>query len=358
MSLTALAAALTVSIGVDYQALLDEQLAAQDTPGISAVVSVDREPLFAGGTGVADIESSRTMQADTVLYAGSLSKVLTAILTLHLVERGEISLADPVAGIAAARADPAPVTVAQLLTHAAGLEREGDFGYWFSADFPDRARLSRYLRQTSLRSPPGQALHYSNVGYATLGMVIEDATGRPFSDAVKTLLARPLELTATGAPGPAPAPATGYTPTGRVLPSATRPFAGVGREVGERRVREYHDAAAMSPAFGIYTSADDLGKVARFLLSDAEHPLLSPAMRVRMRTRQPSGWGLGLKVGEFRGNPVARHEGWFAAHRSHLLLDADSGVSVVVLTNSDGGKPALIAEALYLATLAALQPPR
>ena len=74
-------------------------------------------------------------------------------------------------------------------------------------------------------------------------------------------------------------------------------------------------------------------------------------MRKRMRTRQPSGWGLGLKIGRYEGRPVARHEGWFAAHRSHVLMDVGEELGVVVLTNSDSASPAKIAEALFAATL-------
>ena len=103
----------------------------------------------------------------------------------------------------------------------------------------------------------------------------------------------------------------------------------------------------MTPAFGIYTSARDLGRLARFLLGHGGEDVLSPAMRRRMLTRQPSGWGLGLGIERRNGRTIARHSGWFAAHRSYLLLDADAGVAVAVLTNSDDGQPAALAETLY-----------
>ena len=354
MSLALLSAALTVAAGPDFQALLDRVQARQDTPGISAVVSHGDTVWFAGGSGAADLSTGEPMTADSVLYAGSISKVFTAVLALQLVEGGELALDDTVDRIPVRRDAGAPITVHHLLTHASGLQREGDFGYWFSGAFPDRAALLAYLDSAPLRSAPGEALHYSNVGYAALGAVIEDVTEQSFGDALRRRIAEPLGLDATGAPGPPTAIAPGYTPSGRIIPSPERPFAGVGEPIGERHLRTYHDAAAMSPAFGIYTSATDLSAFARFLLSDANPAVLSPGMRERMRRRQASGWGLGLKIGRFKGSTVARHEGWFAAHRSHLLLDADSGLSVVVMTNSDGGAPALAAEALYAAALEAL----
>ena len=62
------------------------------------------------------------------------SKVLTAALTLRLVESGELDLDDEVPGIAQGKY--AAVRIRHLLSHSSGLEREGDFGYWFNADFP------------------------------------------------------------------------------------------------------------------------------------------------------------------------------------------------------------------------------
>lgn len=346
-------AALAATAVPDYQAALDRLLSEQGIPGVSAAISRHGEREFAGASGVADLESSRAMTADTVVYAGSLSKVFTAVLTLRLVEEGELALSDS-ADVVAPRPIPvlADITVHHLLTHASGLEREGDFGYWFSADFPDATDLIDYLRRTSLRTAPGEALHYSNIAYAVLGQVIEAATGMSYGQLLKSRVLEPLGMQSSGAPGPSRGIAAGYTPEGRVIPSAERPFAGVGKRVGNRHRRDYHDAAAMSPAFGIYTSASDLDLLAGFLLSTADGDVLTTAMRRRMQTRQASGWGLGLKIGKIDRRPVAQHNGWFAAHRSHLLLDIESGISVVVLANSDDAAPATIATALFRLALA------
>jgi len=352
MFTTLLLAALAVTPTSPYQEILDRMRTDQEVPGISAVITVGDEVVFAGASGVADLEIQRTMTPATVLYAGSLSKVFTAVLALQLVEDGELALGDTVQGIAMnAAGESAQITVAHLLTHASGLEREGDFGYWFSAEFPDRKALSNYLRTAKLREPPGTSLHYSNVAYAKLGLVIEAAGNQKYSDALRDRVLGPLGMNSSGTPGPAENMSSGYTPVGRIIPNEQRPFAGVGHAVGNRHVREYHDARAMSPAFGIYTSALDLGRLTRFILGHGGNNVLSRQMRKRMRTRQASGWGLGLKLGTIDGRPVARHEGWFAAHRSHLLLDVEADVSVVVMTNSDSGAPAKIADTLYKSVL-------
>jgi len=351
-SLFLLAAFAGAAASPDLPTLLDELRIAQDVPGVSAVVIRDDTVLFSGASGFADIESATPMSTDTKLYIGSLSKVLTAVLVLQLVETQRLGLDDPVPGIALGRPDAAPpVRVSHLLSHSAGLDREGDFNYWYTTEFPDAGALDRYLETTQLLSVPGAGMHYSNIAYGALGRVIERTLGQSYGDALRSRVLEPLHMNATGAPGPAADIANGYTPPNRLLPDSARPFAGVGRRVGDRHVRLYHDARAMSPAFGAYASARDLGTLARFLLGHGGDTVLSRRMRLRMREPQSSGWGLGLKLQAIGGRPVARHDGWFAAHRSHVLLDADSDIAVVVLANSDSASPQAIAEALYAAAL-------
>ena len=333
----------------DLQAVLEHMRQEQDVPGVSAVVVSGDSVLFSGASGVVDLESLEPLTPQSVFHIGSVSKVLTAVLVLQLVEAKQLSLDDTVGRIGSGTT---PVTVAHLLTHAAGLEREGDFSYWFTAEFPDKSALQHYLATAELRTNPGTSLHYSNVGYAALGLVIEKTTEQSYPDALRSRVLDPLHMRASGARGPAKNVVNGYTPAGRVLPSPERPFAGVGKQVGDRYVRMYHDAQAMSPAFGAYASASDLGQLASFLLGSRDGDVLSGQMRSRMHMRQASGWGLGLKIRRLSGRTVARHDGWFAAHRTHLLLDPENGIGVIVMANSDNATPGKIADALLEAALA------
>jgi len=328
--------------------LLDQLRIEQDIPGVSAVVTRAGDVMFAGGSGVADIETGQGMSADTRMYSGSLSKIFTATLALSLVDDGLLSLDQDVEGIAE---EQAGVTVAHLLTHSSGLVREGDFGYWFSGKFPDRGELTDFLGNTELRSAPGETVHYSNIGFAALGLVVEDTTGKRYHEALRERVLTPLGLSRSGSPGPADGIAPGYTPAGSIIPSESRPFAGVGRSIGDRRLREYHDAAAMTPAFGVYTTASDLGRLLRFLLGYGGEDVLRQDLRVLMLEPQASRRTYGLGSERYQGRRLARHGGWFAAHRSHVLIDLDAEIGVVVLANSDNADPDAIAKALLSAVL-------
>lgn len=339
--------ALTTSSESHLQSILDEIRIGQDVPGVSAVVTRRNEVIFSGASGKADLETGREMTPDTILYAGSLTKIFTAVLTLQLVENDELSLDDVVPGIATHSSRPGPdIKVAQLLTHTSGLEREGNFDYWFSADFPDDAALANYLANSELRTRPGDSVYYSNVGYAALGPVIARASGKSYGSALRNRVLTPLGMDSSGTVDPSDQLSAGYSPPNRVIPNTDRPFAGLGHHVGSRRIREYHNANAMTPAFGVFSSANDLSRLARLVMGFGGDDVLSAARRSQMLTARAGSRGVGIRLGTYKNRPVARHGGWFAAHRTHLLLDLRSGISVVVMANSDSASPEKIAEAL------------
>lgn len=345
MNIPLIMAAIAATNALELQLVLDHVRIDQKIPGVSVVVAQRDEILFAGASGVADLESGRAMTPDTVLYAGSLSKLFTVVLTLQLAERDKLSLDDVVDGIAVTSAHDS-IRVRHLLTHSSGLDREGDFNYWFNAEFPDKTALASYLHDTDLRSLPGASSSYSNIGYAALGPIIEQASGQSYDDTLSSHMLKPLGMNTSGSLNPGPELSSGYSPVDTVIPSEERPFAGLGRHVGNRRIREYHNANAMTPAFGIFSSARDLSRLAQFLLGYGGEEVLSDDMRTDMMASQAGGRGFGIRLGKYRGRAVARHGGWFAAHQSHLLLDLQSGISVVVMSNGDSASPGKIAEAL------------
>jgi CubicO group peptidase (beta-lactamase class C family) len=328
------------ALAVEFETVLDRALRQQSIPGVSAVVVRDAEILYSGGRGVADLASGRPMSDTTVMYIGSLSKILTAVLALHEIEHGRLAMTDTL--------DRKPaITVLDLLAHQSGLPREGEFGYWFSGEFPSAAMLAAYVDRAPLAFEPGSRTEYSNVGFAALGGLIAGRAGQTFDVLLRTRVLNPLGMRDSGARGPASGVAMAYTPPGRMIPDASRPFAGVGDAIDGRHVRMYHDAGAMSPAFGAYSTAADMGQLLRFLLGQGGEDVLSEQMRTRMYQPVAANRGLGLRVESIAGRRVARHGGWFAAYRSHLLLDPARGIGIIVLANSDSASPEAIVDELY-----------
>lgn len=325
----------------DIQGMIDDALRQQSIPGISTVVIRDHQVIYSGGRGVADLETGRPMTDQTVMYIGSLSKILTAVLALRHVESGTLAMTDTL------DRQPPTITLLQLITHQSGLPREGSFGYWFSGVFPDGQTLDAYVARATLDFEPGTRTRYSNIGFAALGGLVADRANQDFEALMRSQVFKPLAMNDSGARGPAPGVASAYSPPGRLIPDSDRPFAGVKGEVAGRHVRMYHDAGAMSPAFGAYSTASDMGRLLLFLLGRGSEDVLSVEMRARMYQTVTSNYGLGLRLESINGHHVARHGGWFAAYRSHLLLEPARGIGIIVLANSDSASPDTIAEDLY-----------
>ncbi len=102
------------AFSADFDSVIDDALSRQSIPGVSAVVILDHQVIYAAGRGVADIQTGRLMSEQTVMYIGSLSKVLTAVLVLNQVESGALVMTDTLV------LQP-PITLLQLISHQSGL---------------------------------------------------------------------------------------------------------------------------------------------------------------------------------------------------------------------------------------------
>ena len=145
------------------------------------------------------------MQAHVPARIASLSKAITAICVAQLVDSGRLSFTTPlgsVLGRTFARlgrpADPRfrTITIEQLLMHRAGLAREPRRGPF------ERDLTGRFISTlaTPLASDPGGDMVYSNIGYITLGMVVEAVTGSDYERYCREVALRPMK--ASGAIDP------------------------------------------------------------------------------------------------------------------------------------------------------------
>jgi CubicO group peptidase (beta-lactamase class C family) len=139
---------------------------------------------------------------ETRYRVASLTKLLTQLAVLRLVEDGRVELDLPVQayrpGLRAKWAED--VTVRDLLSMRSGLPRElhrtPERGVDFDSEGMAGAYLDRKLRGVALESEPGERERYSNVGYWLLGAVIESVTGESYVDAVNALVCAPLGVDA------------------------------------------------------------------------------------------------------------------------------------------------------------------
>jgi D-alanyl-D-alanine carboxypeptidase len=129
----------------------------------------------------------------------SISKVLTSVVVLKLVEQGRLGIDqvvgwDLAAAVGATPTDPrlAGITVRRLLSHTSGLGI-GDT-LTFGAVVPSCPSAAQRLLSGPLAYDPGTGYIYANLGYCLLGLLVQQVTGRPYTDVVQDVVLAPLGI--------------------------------------------------------------------------------------------------------------------------------------------------------------------
>jgi CubicO group peptidase (beta-lactamase class C family) len=184
--------------------------------GAAIGVVKDGRLVFARGYGWADKENKQVVQPDSLFRIASLSKQITAVTVMALVEQGKLGLEDKAFHILSNLQPPVgsvpdprlyEVTIRHLLEHAGGWDNE-QLGYDPQFDLCGRAAVAlnatqpasaetivRYMMGVRLSFPPGSDYSYSNFGYNVLGRVIEEVTGEAYESYVKSRVLAPMGIT-------------------------------------------------------------------------------------------------------------------------------------------------------------------
>lgn len=206
------------SCGMDFTAGVDAAIdsAIRDNRIVGTVVKImkDGELVYSRAAGQSDREAGTPMTEDAIFRLSSVSKIFVTSAALALIDQGKLSLNDPVSKYlpdfhpALADGNTPEITIAQLMTHTAGL----GYGLLEQPDGPyhaagvsdgldeldiDMAENMKRISTAGLAYAPGESWAYS-VAIDVLGAVIEAATGQPLPEAVGTLISAPLGLTDTG----------------------------------------------------------------------------------------------------------------------------------------------------------------
>ncbi|GAB2618355.1 serine hydrolase domain-containing protein [Streptomyces capparidis] len=169
---------------------------------------------WSGTSGVADLGTRRRVTARHKVRIGSITKVFVATVVLQLVAEGRVDLDAAVRrvlpGLLPARF--AAVTVAHLLNHTSGLPDHVGIPEPDTAEEVFRHRFDHWTPQewvaTATHGPlkfaPGTRQEYRGINYVLAALIIDKVTGRPYGEAVRARVLRPLGLAGTVVPGDDP----------------------------------------------------------------------------------------------------------------------------------------------------------
>ncbi len=300
-----------------------------------------------GAHGIAQPDATPPIPAslDTIFDMASITKTFTATLLLQCVEEGRLHLNQEVRQLLpeAENAPIGPVALHYLATHTSGLPA------WKAVYKRENGEPLAQILATPLAAEPGKKYTYSDLGYITLGYLVERVLGKPLATLVQERICQPLGMSHTGY-NPAPALRPLIAATGRAdLVGGVR--ANESRYVGEVHDPNAHGMAGVAGHAGIFSTAPDM---LRFILSfrhetTASHfgipAVLGPLARRLAATCQtdptkpdinahtigwfayPNGY---LPKGDLFSNQTFGHSGFTG---TLLMFDPDVDVTLLMLTN-------------------------
>jgi CubicO group peptidase (beta-lactamase class C family) len=333
--------------GIDLERLMREH----QVPGISVAVVRNFRLAWAKGYGTTELGGSRPVTPKTLFRAGSISKPVTALGALMLVESGKLSLDQDVnERLTSWRVprngfDVHGVTLARLLDHTAGFTG-GEFFPGYAVDEP----LPTLLQVLDGREPagnppvrvgmtPGMKWQYSGDGYLVVQQLMMDATGETFPQLMRELVFDRLEMR--------------DSTFEQRLPQRLDSLAASGTLADGKPVRGRWHLNPEMAAGGLWSTPSDLARLAIAVAQAArddhrERPLsrrlagdmLAPHVKegvinILGTPDDPDGMGYGFFVGEKTHR--FGHIGGNVGYQATLVFFATTGNGAVIMTNSDVG---------------------
>lgn len=285
------------------------------------LVAKNGKVVFEHYPGVADHENKTPMAADVPVHVASISKTITAVTVLRLVDQGKIALDSSVSHYIR-RFPYRDITVRTLLNHRSGLPYYGylDHGIWPHNKTLTNKDLLSILNsgQLKLNFPPNTHFAYCNTNYALLALIVEKVTRRKFPNAVSELIFEPLHMEHSFI----------YTP----------------KRKNDKRAKSYNSRGILQEEnyldqiYGdknLYTTARDLLKFDSgtysddFLSKDAKKEMFKG---YSYEKAGKANYGLGIRMREEAGKKTLFfHTGWWHGNTAcYATLREDSACMIVI----------------------------
>lgn len=311
--------------------LMDQTRKTMEAPGWMVDVTTPAATYrYAGG--LSSLGSGAEMDTASLIRIGSITKTFTASLVLILCERGLLSLDDSLAAYFPGFPGAEDIRISHLLNHTSGLttwdENEeirmqiyNGTGSW-TID-----KLLDWAREQELLAEPGQAFHYSNIGYFLLGRIMEQVTGTGIAELLQQEICNPLGFKHTFMPQ-TPAP------PGDIIHG----YDGSGGDVMDMTGTPQADAINFELAWtagGILSTLDELSTWARVLthgelLSDSMHlqqmPVLKPPTGA---VPYYTGYGYGIS----QTDVWTGHTGAICGFICYMQYNPEADVGIITFFN-------------------------
>ncbi len=304
------------------------------------LIAKDDKVLYEFACGEASKRFHVPNNIDTKFNLGSMNKMFTCTAIMQLVEKGKVSLDDPMSKYVDESWLPKSITdkitIHHLLTHTSGLGSYFNQTYWESSRqmFVELDDYKMLIKDETLAFEPGDRFRYSNTGMFMLGVIIEKASGENYFDYIQEHIYNPSGMTNSDCyemDKPVENLAIGYVPNNT-------------KWKWENNI--YKHVLKGGPAGGGFSTVRDLYKYAKALKAEK---LVSQKSLDKMWTNQANAnYGYGFSVEEHSSGKVVGHGGGFPGLNSNLDIVLDKGYIIAVMSNYDGGASPVAAKMLQL----------
>jgi CubicO group peptidase (beta-lactamase class C family) len=321
---------------------LHTHLAHYAVPGVSLAVIQENRLVWAQGYGLREAGKSDPITPDTLFQACSISKAVTAVAAMKLVEDGQLLLDEDVNQYLRSWRVPGhgewqpKVTLRQLLSHTAGITVPWFAGYHRAQQLPTFQQILQGDKPANtpglyVSTLPGSRYRYAGGGYCIVQQLLCEITGQSFPALMDELVLAPAGMTRSRFEQP--------------LSPAHWASASTGHRADGQPVAGQWQVYPELAAAGLWTTATDLARFALELqLAQAgqSNVLLSSATAQAMLTPQVSRgdggqMGLGTWLDGPEDNGRFGHPGDNEGFVCHWISLRRGGHGAVVMTNADNG---------------------
>jgi CubicO group peptidase (beta-lactamase class C family) len=312
-------------------ATLSERMRARKVPGVSIAVIRGGRLSWAQGFGVRDASTCQPVTVETAFQAGSISKSLTAVLSMQAVDKGRLSLDRDVNDYlarwklmpGAGAPESATATLSQLLRHTAAISPTDSQGVRPGEPTYDivhalRGEPPAKGRSVHIAGVPDQSWSYSNGGYIVVQLALEDSLKTPFAKLAQQRILKPLSMDRSSFEQP-----------------PSQPNLAAGHHIGRPFIDKAYDVPELA-AGGLWSTPTDLAHfliAVRNAVNGRDNRILSRDFATMMIEPGMGNWGLGFSIDGSRFG----HDGARWGMMSRMWIDRDTGDGIVVMANGEEG---------------------
>ena len=309
--------------------LLNESVQFEEVVGIAAGIYMDGKISWTDAAGKMDLENNIPSDVNMIHRIASISKPMTAIAILQLMERGLLKLDDPIQKYIPdfPKKKEGKITIRHLLQHSSGIKAYKNGKEAFPVKNYDSLRKAvRLFENRDLANKPGEGYQYTTYGYVVLGLIIEEVSGQSYRSYMQENIWKKAGMTNTD-----------VEIFGKQYPNKSKLY------TKSKEVLFVKDKATnlsvKVPGGGIQSTVSDLLKFAEAVLEDK---LISEESRQLMMKnsgikKEGNPYGLGWFLYSDETKPSGRiigHSGSQSGTSTQLFIFWDKKIAVTVISNT------------------------